>query len=127
MRWALLIATLALAACVQPVKGPAPGADAYTRPAPRLATDANVYVFEQDGPNSLGTTAVTVRPTAGPDAAPAGTISGIEGRARAEAAAAYYAENTLCEGTPFRLAAEATSRYDPATNAWTVFGRCGAV
>lgn len=125
MKRIAVIAALFLAGCVQP-QGPAPGAEAYQRPAPSLETDTNVYTFRHEGPNRLGTAAVTVQPTAGPNAPPDGTMSGTDGKARAEAAAAFYAESALCNGGRFALAPDAASRFDAAANAWTVFGRCQA-
>ena len=117
-----LVALLLLAACAEPQ---APEPPPYDRvPAEVANNDTNVYAFDHAGPNRLGTLAVTAWPTAGPKAAPAGTIAGEGGRARAEAAVAFYGANELCDGAPFRLASEATSQYDAARNAWTVFGRC---
>ncbi|HUF55068.1 MAG TPA: hypothetical protein VMM55_00740 [Thermohalobaculum sp.] len=123
MRRPVVLVPLLLAACAAPA--PEPPAETYARvPAEVANNDTNVYYFHHIGPNSLGTLAVTARPTAGPNAAPAGTIAGEGGRAKAEAAVAFYGSNELCDGAAFRLASEATSQYDPATNAWTVFGRC---
>lgn len=121
----VFLLSLLLGACAQPAaEAPVPGEDLYARRAAAVESDANVYTFRHEGPNPLGTAAVTAHPTAGPDAAPAGTLAGPMGQAKAEAAAAFYAENTLCNGVPFRLASDAVSRYDAATNSWTVFGRC---
>ena len=126
MRWLLLIPPALLAGCVQPAAttAPAAGAAVYTREAPAPESDANVYTFSHEGPTQLGTAAVTARPTAGPDAAPGGSLAGPGGQAKAEAAAAFYAQNTICNGGAFRLAPDAASRYDAGTNSWTVFGRC---
>ena len=119
-----LAALLLLAGCAAE-RQTAPPPETHARvPAPIANNDTNVYAFEHIGPNRLGTLAVTAHPTAGPNAAPAGSLAGEAGRAKAEAAVAAYGSNEFCDGAPFRLAAESTSRYDPAKNAWTVFGRC---
>lgn len=126
MRWLLLIPPALLAGCTPQATttGATAGAEVYTREAPAPVSDANVYTFSHEGPNRLGTTAVIARPTAGPDAAPSGSLAGPQGRAKAEAAAAFYAQNTICDGGAFRLAPDTASRYDAGTNSWTVFGRC---
>lgn len=127
MKWLAGSALLMLGACAAPAPAPAPADTAYTREPPVLAgNDTNVYHFEHAGPNSLGTLAVTAWPTAGPNAAPSGTLGGPAGQAKAEAAAAFYAENALCGGVPFLLASDATSQFDASRNSWTVFGRCTA-
>ena len=119
------LAALALLAACAASEAPAP--EPYVRvPAEVANNDTNVYAFEHLGPNRVGTLAVTAWATAGPNAAPAGTLAGEAGRAKAEAAAAFYGQNELCDGAPFLMAGEGTSRYDASRNAWTVFGRCTA-
>lgn len=128
MRRIVLISVpgLLAAACVPPDAKdlPQPDPAIYQREAPPPKSDSNVYTFELIGKNSLGTAAIGVHPTAGPDAAPEGSMAGADGKSRAEAAATFFAENAVCQGTEFKLVPGETSQYDAAANTWTVFGRC---
>ena len=119
--WLPLPMLLLLGACAEPAAAPVP-AEASV-PSAVANNDTNVYHFDRQGPDKLGNATVTARPTAGPDALPNGTLAGPVGRAKAEAAAAFYAQNALCGGGAFRPL-DGTSRYDAARNSWTVYGRC---